>query len=244
VLATLMLTLVSGQVNSFSMVHAYQSHYPPPTAQQSLAAKLLEPLLQRRRPERVLVLKHAGAGDLPLLTAGPVQIIRLTDDETSGDAIVRCRVAALPFEQAGFELVVLHHLVGDGTEAVLAEALRVLSPGGDVVISGLNSSGLRYRLGNRDNGYPGIRLNRIYHQLKTRSFNIEQCLLMGLAGLPRPVPTATWGRLGVPFADRVVLHGHHQSNIHNANILRFKRIQAAGATSAVLDGCSSREAAS
>jgi len=46
----------------------------------------------------------------------------------------------------------------------------------------------------------------------------------------------------LPFADRVVLHGHHQSNIHNAHILRFRQIKTTGRATAALDGCSSREA--
>ena len=73
---------------------------------------------------------------------------------------------------------------------------------------------------------------------------VELCLLMGLGGFSRPAPRATWHGLGFPFADRVVLHGHHQSNIKSTNILRFKRVQPAGLASAALDGCSKREAVS
>ena len=68
--------------------------------------------------------------------------------------------------------------------------------------------------------------------------------LMGLGGFSHPSPKATWHGLGYPFADRVMLHGHHQSNIKNAKILRFKQVQPAGLASAALDGCSNRETAS
>ncbi len=239
-----MLTLVYGQVNSIAMVVAHTSHQSTHSAQQTLAEQLLQPLLARRRPERILVLKQAGARDLPLEPLSPAQIIRLDTEACSAGAIVRCRITALPFEEAAFDLVVLHHLISDGTEPVFSEALRLMSAGGDVVISGLNSSGLRNRIGNWRHQVPALKLHRICHYLKSQSFNIEQCLLMGLGGLSRPVAKATSHGLRLPFADRVVIHGHHQSNIKNVSILRFNQAHPVGLASAVLDGCSSRETAS
>jgi SAM-dependent methyltransferase len=243
-LLALMLTPVYSQVNPVAMVVDYNNHQSTQSAQQTLAAQLLEPLLVRRRPERILVLKHAVATDLPLESTNFAQIVRLSTEEFSEDAMLRCRLAALPFEEAAFDLVILHHLVNDGTEPLLAEALRVMIEGGDIVISGLNSSGLRNRVGNRKRRLPALKLDRICSFLKSQSFNIEQCLLTGLGGFSRPAPRATWHGLGFPFADRAVLHGHHQSNIKNASILRFKNTKRSGIASAALDGCSSREAAS
>ena len=211
------------------------------SAQQKLAAQLLQPLLARRRPARILVLKHEAALDLPMEPANSAQLIRLSTGGFSAGDMLQCRISALPFEEAAFDLVILHHLVADGSEPYLAEALRVLGAGGDIVISGLNSSGFRNRIVNRKHKVPALKLNRICNFLKSQSFNIEQCLLMGLGGFSRPAPKATWHGLGLPFADRVVLHGHHQSHIHNAHILRFRQMKSAGRTSAALDGCSSRE---
>ena len=213
------------------------------SAQQKLAGQLLQPLLARRRPERILVLKHSAAGDLPLEPLKPAQIVRISAGEFSDDDLVRCRIEALPFEEAAFDLVILHHLVNDGSEAFLPGVLRVINAGGDIVISGLNSSGWRNRIGNRKHELAALKLDRICRVLKSQSFNIEQCLLMGLGGFSKPAPRATWHGLGYPFADRVVLHGHHQSNIRNASILRFKQAKQVTGTSAALDGCSSREAA-
>ncbi len=238
-----MLTLDYRQVNSLTMAVDYTRQQSKQSAQQRLAGELLRPLLNRRRPERILVLKHAAAADLPIETVNPAQIIRLSNEVSSDRDLVRCRIAALPFEEAVFDLVILHHLVSDGTEPFLTEALRVMAAGGDIVISGLNSSGLRNRIGNRKHLLPALKLNRICNYLKSQSFNVEQCLQMGLGGFPRPAPRATWHGLSLPFADRVVLHGHHQSNMKNTNILRFKQVQPAGVASAALDGCSNREAA-
>ena len=190
------------------------------------------------------MLKHDGAQDLPMEPANSAQLIRLSTGGSSPRDMLQCRILALPFEEAAFDLVILHHLVADGSEPYLAEALRVLGAGGDIVISGLNSSGLRNRIVNRKQKVPALKLNRVCNFLKSQSFNIEQCLLMGLGGFSRPAPKATWHGLGLPFADRVVLHGHHQSNIQNTHTLRFRQVKSAGRASAALDGCSSREAAS
>ena len=223
------------------MVVDYTNHQSTQSAQQTLAGQLLQPLLAKRRPKRILVLKHAKATDLPLEPAGSAQIIRLSTELNSPAAVLKCRIDALPFEEAVFDLVILHHLVNDGSEPLLSEAMRVMIAGGDIVISGLNSSGLRNRIGNRKHNIPALKLDRVCNYLKSRSFKVEQCLLMGLGGLSRPAPRATWHGLGFPFADRVVLHGHHQSNIMNASILRFNKAKPASLSSAALDGCSNRE---
>jgi SAM-dependent methyltransferase len=239
-----MLTFVYGQVKSNTMVTGHNSQKSSQSAQQRLAGQLLQPLLAKRRPGRILVLKHATASDLPLDPVRPAQVVRLSTADYAADELVRCRLMALPFEEAAFDLVILHHLVNDGSEAFLPEAMRVIAAGGDIVISGLNSSGWRHRFGNRKREVAALKLDRICKVLKAQSFNIEQCLLMGLAGFSKPAPKATWHGLGFPFADRVVVHGHHQSNIGNASILRFKQAKAVSITPATLDGCSSREAVS
>jgi SAM-dependent methyltransferase len=239
-----MLTFVNQQVNSIAMVVAPTSHQPVQSAQQTLAAQMLQPLLARRRPGRILVLKHAAAGDLPLQTVNAAQVVRLSSNELAGEALLRCRLTALPFAESVFDLVILHHLVCDGSDPFLAGVLRITAEGGDIVISGLNSTGLRHRISNRKQRLPALKLDRICHYLRSQSFDIENCLTMGLAGLSRPALRVSWFGMGLPFADRVVLHAHHQSNIKNASVLRFKQAQAVGLSSAALDGCRSREAAS
>jgi SAM-dependent methyltransferase len=226
------------------MVVDYSNHQSIPSAQQALAAQLLQPLLARRRPQRILMLKHSAAKDLQLDPGPGVQIIRLSRDENWTGSQLKCRLDALPFEEAVFDLVILHHLVDDGAEPFMAEVMRVLIEGGDLVISGLNSSGLRNRLGNRKHQLAALKLDKVYHILKSQSFKVEQCLVMGLGGFSRPAPKPSWHGLTYPFADRVILHGHHQSNIKNGSILRFEQAHQAGMSPAALDGCSSREIAS
>jgi hypothetical protein len=213
-------------------------------AHQALVAKLLQPLLARRRPERILVLKHEAAGDLQFEAAAAAQVIRLGTRGDAAGAPLHCRLHELPFAEASFELVILHHVVGDGSEPFLGEVMRVLTAGGDLVVSGLNSSGLRSRFINREPRMPALKLDKVCNYLKANSINVELCLLMGLGGFSRPAPKATWHGLGYPFADRVMLHGHRHSAISSKNVLRVKRIQPAGIASVSLDGCRNREAAS
>lgn len=239
-----MLTAVYKRVNSNVMVVDYSNHPTAPSAQQALAEQLLQPLLARRRPENILVLKHASSKDLQLEPASRARIVRLNTDEHSRQAMLKCRIEALPFEEATFDMVILHHLVSDGSEPYVAEALRVLIEGGDVVISGLNSTGLRNRIFNRKHELAALKLDKVCTVLKSSSFKVEQCLLMGWGGFSRPAPKATWHGVGFPFADRVILHGHHQSNATNGSILRFKPLKATAVTKAALDGCSSLEIAS
>jgi len=244
-----MLTLVPGQVKSVVMVEIKSQHQTTQTSPQLLASELLQPLLAKRRPERILILKHASADNLLLEPVGRAQTIRLSTDPTAADSTVRCWLGALPFAEASFDLVILHQLVSDGDEPVMRSALEALVAGGDLVICGLNSAGLQYRIKNRQEQFPGLKINRVIEHLKSESFKIEHCFKMGLAGLSRPAPINCWKGNGwhaltMPFADHVVLHGHHQSNIQNASILRFRQAKRSRVASAALDGVSSRKAAS
>lgn len=241
-----MLTLDFEQVNTITttMTAAQTDSQTAHAADQALVDKLLQPLIARRRPDRILVVKHGGAGDLKFEAGERTYVIRLGSGGDAMDAPLRCRIGELPFVEASFELVILHHVVCDASEPVFAEVMRVMSAGGDLVVSGLNSSGLRSRFMQRKHGVPALKLDRVCQTLKSNSVNVELCLLMGLGGFSRPAPKATWHGLGYPFADRVMLHGHRQRAIKNKNVLLFKHVQPAGLVSVALDGCSNREAAS
>jgi SAM-dependent methyltransferase len=235
-----MLTLVSCQVNCIAMVDVQRHQYTRSSAQQSLTAGLLQPLLQKRRPQRMLVLKHALAGELQFEAKNPLQTIVLSGDMKAEKAEVHARLSALPFEDKTFEVVVLQNLVSDGSEAVLSETLRVLAPAGDIIISGINSAGLLFRLFNRADDFPGLKTNRIIDHLKSQSFNIEHCLCMGLANQSWPGAKEFQHGLTLPFADRVAIHAHDQSSANGASILRFKRARPQRVASAALDGISNR----
>ena len=72
--------------------------------------------------------------------------IRLCQDESRSDCRkVRCETSQLPFQDGTFNMVVLHHVVADGSEPELAEAVRVLARNGVLILLGLNRMGWRYQ---------------------------------------------------------------------------------------------------
>src|SRR5690554_5195027 len=89
------------------------------TAQQALTARLLQPLIKRRRPQRLLLLKHALTAGVVVDLGACSEMVSLSSDPYAKDAPIHTRLSALPFEDDAFDLVVLQHLINDGCEAVL-----------------------------------------------------------------------------------------------------------------------------
>jgi len=205
------------------------------TAQQALTSRLLQPLIKKRRPQRVLLLRHELASDISIACCESTELISLSNDPYALDAQVVARICALPFEDQAFDLIVLQHLISDGSEEVLAEAARVLAPAGDIIISGLNSAGLRYHSKPQNNPYPAIRINKVYHLLKSQSFSINNCLRAGFAGLAWPQSNSGWLSSSLPFADRVAIHAHHHSGPQALRLSGLEKIRSATVSTACLD---------
>ena len=125
-----MLTPVSCQVNALAMVDVQSLQNSAQTAQQLLTMTLLQPLLETRRPERVLLLNHEAADSVSMVPARLAQIISMSSDEGDVNNGVRGRLSALPFGDETFDLIVVQHLVESGSCEVLKEAIRVLAPAG------------------------------------------------------------------------------------------------------------------
>lgn len=213
------------------------------SAQRRLEAEILQPLLAQRRPQRVLLLRHPHAEDVELQSSRPMQVIRLGGGGGPVETPLCCRIEALPFEAGVFDLVVLLHLLGDGSEAVFDEALRVLVPGGELVIGGVNAGGLRYCLGNRTEQFPGLRMHKVTHRLKARSFVVVRCLQTGFLGLPWPVFLSQGHGLTLPCADHLALHAHHHCRSADGNVLRFKQVSGSTRAAPVtFESCSQRAA--
>lgn len=211
------------------------------TAQQSLTNRLLAPLIKKRRPQRVLLLKHALAADIICDCSESTEVINLSNEERADGAQIFARLSALPFEDVAFDLIVLQHLISDGNEVVMAEAMRVLAPGGDIIISGLNYAGLRYHSSNRSNQFPAIKINKASHLLKSNSFNITHSLRSGFAGLSWPKADSGWSSSSLPFTDRVALQAHHRSGQHTVQLSSLDKVRSASVSTAVFDAVSRRK---
>lgn len=244
VLFGLMLTPVQQQVNHFAMADVRSTNNVDQAAQQALATRLLQPLMERRRPQRVLILKHEASPELVIHAGSSAEVVRLSNEVKPENAQIIARLNAMPFEDVTFDLVIIQHLISDGTEEVLAEATRVLAPGGDMVISGLNRYGLRYHSERKTKRYPGIKINRTIFHLNSNLFTIKHCLRSGFLGMSRPLAHESLSGVTLPFADRVVLHARHRSGGQPMRLADLKSARAASVASVALNGLRNRNSSS
>jgi SAM-dependent methyltransferase len=149
---------------------------------------------------------------------------------------VACATDALPFQDRAFRVVVLHHLVGDGSEPELAEAVRVLSNDGVLLVLGLNRMGWRYRRQKRVRRFPGLAPMAVQKRLEELEMRVQGCAGAGLAGHERPAFISTGLRsLALPVADVVLLQARHQDN-PMVTPLKFRKTRRAVVQSAAASG--------
>jgi len=148
-------------------------------------------------------------------------------------APLECVGSALPFQDASFQKVILYLVLKDGSEAELDEACRVLAPGGELLVLGLNRgswSGMgRYRKG----PVPRMRVANVKRSLRVHDMEIDHVLGAGLLG--RSSPLMDWKRLsgiGLPLADLVLLRARHRGRPASTR-LRMKRLPARAMPTAI-----------
>lgn len=127
------------------------------------------------------------------------------------ETLLDCCSSDLPFQDAVFRKVILFLVTRNGTERELDEACRVLAPGGELLVLGLNRSswsGLRrYRSG----PVPRMHVASVRNSLQAHGMDLNCILGAGLLGRARPV--MEWKRLSgiaLPLADLVVLRASYR----------------------------------
>ncbi len=163
--------------------------------------------------------------------------ISLSQSGGAGDGqCVRCESGSLPFQDRVFNMVVLHHVVGDGDEDELAEAVRVLARNGVLILLGLNRMGWRYRTQDRDQRLPGIAPFRVRARLERLEMTMQGFAGAGLAGLSRPAFMAKGlPGLGASVADIVLLQARHRDS-PELTPLKFEKSGSAVVQSAAMRG--------
>lgn len=149
-------------------------------------------------------------------------------------AMLDCSSTALPFQDAAFRTVILYLVTRDGTEPELREACRVLAPGGDLLVLGLNRSSWSGICAYRRGPVPGMRVAAVRDHLLARDMVIDCKLGAGLLGNPRPL--MKWNRLSgvaLPFADLVLLRARHLERPAAATRLRLKEFPARAVPTAI-----------
>jgi SAM-dependent methyltransferase len=188
----------------------------------------------------LLEIHHPGAplfGPVFLHTASEIcgLSIRLNQDEdTVVNQKVRCESGQLPFQDKSFQSVVLHHVVSDGSETELQEAVRVLARDGVLIVLGLNRMGWRYRFQERSGQLPGLSPLKVKSRLESLHMTMQGFAGAGLGGMKRPVwMHSGFASLGAPLADIVLLQAKHANN-PEVTPLRFRKSRAGVVQSAAM----------
>ena len=157
-------------------------------------------------------------------------------EEPGATPRVSCDSAQLPFQDRVFSMVVLHHVIGSGDEAELAEAVRVLARTGVLLLLGLNRMGWRYRTQDEIRRLPGIAPLRVKSRLEQLGMTMQGFAGAGLGGRQRPVfMSAGLSGLAAPLADIVLLQARHR-NSPQVTPLRFRKSRSSVVQSAPMRG--------
>ncbi len=199
------------------------------------SSALLQRVAGDDRKGNVLVLGHGAlpAPECPCLqrdehTFGLAICIFQGRLQSSNSAriLLDCNSAALPFQDAAFRRVILYLVTRDGTEHELDEACRVLAPGGELLVLGLNRRSWSAMRWYRRGPVPGMAVASVRDSLQAHDLVIDCMLGAGLLG--RSGPLMEWRRLSgvaLPFADLVVLRAQHRER-PAATPLRLKEFSA------------------
>lgn len=163
--------------------------------------------------------------------------ISLSADREGGAGQRLCCVASsLPFQERVFRMVVLHHVIGDGSEPELEEACRVTANRGVLILLGLNRAGWRYRTQGSIRRLPGLAPLAVRSRLERLGMKMQGFAGAGLLGRRSPrFMNEGLGALGVPLADVVILQATHRDS-PGVTPLRFRKPRAAVVQSAPIRG--------
>ncbi len=163
--------------------------------------------------------------------------ISLNQDENCGiGQKVRCESDQLPFQDGSFRMVVLHHLISDGREAELSEAVRVLARDGVLILLGLNRMGWRFRTQDRIRRLPGMAPLKVKSRLQEMNMTMQGFAGAGLFGMRRPAwMHSGFSSIAAPLADLVLLQARHADS-PEVTPLRFRKTRAGVVQSAAMRG--------
>jgi SAM-dependent methyltransferase len=112
----------------------------------------------------------------------------------------------LPLQTSSLGAVFLSHVISNGEEPELAEACRVLQPGGLLLILGLNRYGMRHLTTRSDSGLPGIRPLTVREHLEQFDMNVQIMLAAGFCRRQSPGQMNRGiARLLIPVSDLLLI---------------------------------------
>jgi len=212
----------------------------PGWSEQKLRAScaMLQAAVLGGRQGNVLLIKHA-------VLPWPNALCVARDQQSFGQAFqismgagkerysgLSCRSKELPFTDASFRQVVLWHVIAAGQEPELQEACRVLSPGGDLLIVGLNHLAVGARFDRKSKQLPRLHFQMLGQRLQDLEMEVTGAMGTGLAGIGNAIiRQGSWSGLLLPFADQILLKVQHVSPSGLSPLL-LDRFQAGAVPSA------------
>jgi len=165
-----------------------------------------------------------------------VSISLSADRDGEAGARLCCLSSSLPFQDRVFRMVVLHHVIGDGSEPELEEACRVTARNGVLILLGLNRAGWRFRTQDAIRRLPGLAPLTVRHRLEKLGMKMQGFAGAGLLGQRKPrFMNRGLGSLGAPLADVVILQATHRDSA-TVTPLRFEKPRASVVQSAPIRG--------
>ena len=194
----------------------------------------LPTFMRRYRPRRTL---FASAGD-GLVTDGEALrdswLVTLGEASPNGHLTTHGEVTDLPFQDEVFDLVIAQNLLSDGSEKALPELHRVLAGGGRLLVLGSGHWSRRYRFDGEQEVPLAVRPWRLCRALRDRSFEVEDCVGIGVLGSNLRA-RYRWNRPLVTLSDRVVISARRHETRPNVRILKFANPRTATNQGAALD---------
>lgn len=182
--------------------------------------------LRRHAPRQALLI-GAGAERAEHLALPGVQLVPIGTASP-----LRCELAALPFADRQFSLVIVRAGIDDPQGDVLDECLRVVRGGGRMLVLAEG----RWRLG-RGHGerVQPLRVGALLRQLEARSFRIEERSGRGIAGWGLSTG-AGWARPLLSVSDQVVVCAQRHEGGAVIRPMKFAAPSTVGGRAAALDG--------
>ena len=134
-----------------------------------------------------------------------------TQQPLSGEVLLECASAELPFQDEVFNAVIMYLCIADGGEDELDEACRVLVPGGELLLLGLNRTSWRGMKAGRNSQVSCMKVSRVCRRLEERGLVVESVRGLGLLGHSRPeMDRSRLSGLALPIADVVLIGARHR----------------------------------
>lgn len=200
-----------------------------PTNPEDWYAHVLNQAFERQRPLRALVLSGAPQ---QLADAGVPSAcaVRFGNGAEPRWASLVCRPPSLPFQVDCFDLVILHELVNQGDERLLATVRRSMPGGSHLLVLGRARFSAR-RLGRRTRAKNAFRPGWLSRRLRLMGFVTKDLRGRGVGGIDLSTGQG-WRKSLLGCSDRVALRARRSEARHDIRLVRFSSPKVATPTAA------------